>query len=181
MLQKDNFVKIGKIKKKVGKGNEYVMTLSTNLDIFSVLDDTLFVDINGCDLLPVFPELYSEQSPRNIKIRFNDMNNNGTYLNKDVYVPKDLLNGLEVQVSDMDLIGWNVYDTKAGYIGKIVDTIVSSQQAVLIVSRSKEVTDEIMIPLHEDLIDNSNIEEKSITFNLPDGLLDINDSKYETI
>ena len=39
MLQKDNFVKIGKIKKKVGKGNEYVMTLSTNLDIFSVLEN----------------------------------------------------------------------------------------------------------------------------------------------
>ncbi len=178
MLTKDNFFKIGRIKKKVGRNEEYLISITTNIDIFDVLGDVLFLDINGCDLLPIFPESYSEQASNAIKVKLiNPVSlEHNSYINKDVYIPKEIIDSMDLNISEMDLVGWKVCDTKAGYIGKIVDTITSSQQVVLIINNNKDGENgEIMVPLHEDLIENSDIESKTITFQLPDGLLDLNE------
>ena len=75
----------------------------------------------------------------------------------------------------MDLIGWKINDVKLGYIGKVVDTITSSQQIVLIINRyTDNEAEEIMIPLHDDLIEDSDVENKVIVFSLPEGLLNLN-------
>lgn len=177
MLSKDNFFKIGKIKKKVGKNEEYLIGITTSVDVFDILENTLFLDINACDLLPIFAESYSEQASNVIKVKFDSplSLDSSTYINKDVYISKELIENMDLSISDMDLIGWKINDVKLGYIGKVVDTITSSQQIVLIINHyiDNEV-EEIMIPLHDDLIEESDVENKVIVFSLPEGLLNLN-------
>lgn len=177
MLSKDNFFKIGRIKKKVGKNDEYLISITTSVDVFDILENTLFLDINACDLLPIFAESYSEQASNVIKVKFDSpfTSDSSTYINKDVYINKELIENMDLSISDMDLIGWKINDVKLGYIGKVVDTITSSQQIVLIINRyTDNEAEEIMIPLHDDLIEDSDVENKVIVFSLPEGLLNLN-------
>ena len=178
---KDDFFKIGKVKKKTGKNNnEFLIVKTTDIDIFALLDDTIFVDVNGCDLLPVFPIAYSEQNKNTVKVTvdepFVDINLK-KYLNKDAYIPISAIKDLEVDVSNYNLIGWTVYDTLTHFNGVVVDTISSVHQLTLIVrDLNSPDEEEVFIPLNEDLMESYNVQEKHIEFNLPEGLLTINKS-----
>ena len=180
MLLKNNYIKIGKIKKKIDRNKgEYILYLSVKFDVFSMLDNILFIDVNNCDLLPVFPESYSEQSSNIIKIKFNEPSpeyNQNIYLNKDVYIPKELIGNENVTVTDLDITGWTVKDVNYGTVGTVSDIIDNKQQIILIVNNNSTPSNEIMIPLHQDLIIDSNLDNKTITFKLPDGLLNLNNN-----
>ena len=66
-------------------------------------------------------------------------------------------------------MGFHVYDKVHGYIGDIVDIEDSTINVLFVIK--KEGEDEILLPAHEDFIDDIDKEQKIMEINIPDGLL----------
>lgn len=70
----------------------------------------------------------------------------------------------------LDLVGFQLYDTEAGLIGDIEDVLDMPDHYLAVVTyREKEV----LIPLHEDLIQALDPAKETLTMTLPEGLLDL--------
>lgn len=71
-----------------------------------------------------------------------------------------------------DLDGYRIIDATNSYIGTITEVIENPAQLMLRVISGDDR--EILIPFHEDLIDDVNHSEKRIIMDLPEGLIDLN-------
>lgn len=174
MINRNDYIKIGSFKRKFGKNNDLILGLTVNFDVFSIVEDTLFLDLGSGDLLPIFPSEYFEKPPEELRVHFEipyEGANFDFYLNKDVYLPKNLIPEDLQKISDFDLKGWKVSCEKNKFSAVVNDIVETKQQTLLIVYDGKA---EFMIPFHEDLICSVNFDDKSVVFDLPDGLLDIN-------
>lgn len=74
--------------------------------------------------------------------------------------------------NNLEIRGFTVLLSDRGIVGIIEEIIQNPGQDLLrILSPEKR---EILVPLHSDLITGINKKKKTITMNLPDGLLEIN-------
>lgn len=64
MINKNDCLKIGTIKRKFGKNDEFILALCVDFDFFSIANDILLLDINKGDLLPVFPSSIRKNHPQ---------------------------------------------------------------------------------------------------------------------
>ena len=69
-----------------------------------------------------------------------------------------------------EIIGFRVLDEKLGHIGKVIQTNHQTSQPILILNNNGR---EIMVPLVDEFLIELKRKEKIITFNLPDGLIDL--------
>jgi 16S rRNA processing protein RimM len=70
----------------------------------------------------------------------------------------------------LDLVGFELFDTELGRIGLIEDVLDMPQHYIAVVTyREKEV----LVPLHENLIEAIDPEKATLTLNLPTGLFDL--------
>ena len=77
--------------------------------------------------------------------------------------PEDAANHLDPN----QLNGYAIIDTKKGNIGTIINTdFITPENAILLLDNR------IIIPLHPDLVAAIDYDNKTITMNLPDGLID---------
>lgn len=79
---------------------------------------------------------------------------------------------MEDNESIQELVGYKVFDTKSGLVGEVYSVNDSTPQVLLNVKNGKK---EIYIPLVEQFIIKVDADAKEIHFDLPDGLLDLND------
>ncbi len=70
------------------------------------------------------------------------------------------------------LIGYKAFEGKKGLIGTIININDESPQILLIIKKEKR---EIYIPLVEDFVLSVDPEKKEIHFDLPEGLLELNE------
>lgn len=68
------------------------------------------------------------------------------------------------------LIGFTLMDAERGQIGEILEIQEGKLQDLII---AKHADREVMVPLHEDLIESVDVEAKKISLRLPEGLLDL--------
>ena len=69
-----------------------------------------------------------------------------------------------------ELLGYSVIDMKLGFLGKIEDLMqITGNELAKITYKGKEV----FLPLNEDLIDSIDKEKKELSYNMPEGLLDL--------
>ena len=69
-----------------------------------------------------------------------------------------------------ELLGYRVIDMKLGFLGKIEDLMqITGNELAKITYKGKEV----FLPLNEDLIDSIDKEKKELSYNMPEGLLDL--------
>ncbi len=93
-------------------------------------------------------------------------------IGKDVYVQESSIAEDEVDPEDLSfLVGWTLYDAASGRkkrVGEIVDfEDIPSNPCIAVVSKGEEV----LIPLHEDLIKTIDPEKEEIVMTIPQGLL----------
>ena len=69
-------------------------------------------------------------------------------------------------------IGYNILDVSGKKIGEIT-AIDDSTENILFCIESANSGEEILIPLSDDFIEEINDNNKTITMNLPEGLLDL--------
>ncbi len=67
-------------------------------------------------------------------------------------------------------INYTIQDKTLGHIGTIAEVVIHPHQIFAIIIKNEE---EVLIPLHAELVIEINDEESKIIMNLPEGLLDL--------
>lgn len=67
-------------------------------------------------------------------------------------------------------IGYTIIDGELGTVGKIEEVIDFPHQEMAVILQEEK---EILIPLHQNLIEKTDAEKQCIYMNLPDGILDL--------
>ena len=89
--------------------------------------------------------------------------------NRDVYIPREW-------VEDSENLTWSYFkgfkatDKRVGSIGEIIDIDESTINTLFVVEKEG---DEILIPVQEEFIAGIDHQERTIIFDLPDGLVSL--------
>lgn len=93
------------------------------------------------------------------------------FLGKGVFLPNELLP--ELDDDDFyfkEIIGFTLIDEQKGEVGVISDVLEYPTQAVIQVMKDGK---EILIPVHDDILQKVNKKAKTLTVNAPEGLIDM--------
>lgn len=177
MVTKNNLTYIGFITKPHGLYGECIAKLSININSLNIgkYDNFfVFIDINNC-LVPFRVSSYRNKSLNNVFFHF-DRVFNSKYVSKNLIgnslfvssnIVEDNLNFTDINSL---LPGFNLYDHDNNLIG-IIDNIDSSTintiACVRLISNNKQV----LIPVASELIISINTKLRSISINIPNGLI----------
>lgn len=173
MLKKDCFY-LGIIARKYSYKGEVIIVLDTDQpEIYADLD-AVFVDYNN-KLIPFFIEKISLQKGNQLRIKFEDINNDDDVagvLKKDTYLPLALLPKKEGNHFYFhEIIGFTITDSNFGNIGTITAVNDNSSQVLFVVKTDKN---DVLIPMIDEFIKNVDRDNKKITVTTPDGLIQMN-------
>lgn len=174
MILFDEVFKIGKMGRPHGIKGEIAMHFTD--DVFDSVDaDYLVCDIDGI-LVPFFMEEWSFKGADTAIIKFEDLNTEDEVKilqNVDVYFPKKLAEDRAEEVTSWQMLtGFEVSDTQAGHLGTIVSVDDSSANILLDITTDKG--EDLLLPIHPDLVAQFNTRQRTITLQLPQGLLSLN-------
>ncbi|MBQ3362302.1 MAG: 16S rRNA processing protein RimM [Prevotella sp.] len=169
MIKKEDVYKIGRLGKAHGVKGE--VSFQFDDDIFDTADaDYLILDIDGI-LVPFFMEEYRFRNDSLALIKFCDVDTQqraSELTGCDVYFPRSIADERAEGLSLSSLVGFDLIDAngneKVGTIAAIDDTT----QNILF-----ELEDGTLIPASDDLITDIDTQQRQITMNIPEGLLDI--------
>ncbi|MBQ6405774.1 MAG: 16S rRNA processing protein RimM [Prevotella sp.] len=169
MIKKEDVYKIGRLGKAHGVKGE--VSFQFDDDIFDTADaDYLILDIDGI-LVPFFMEEYRFRNDSLALIKFCDVDTQqraSELTGCDVYFPRSIADERTEGLSLSSLVGFDLIDAngneKVGTIAAIDDTT----QNILF-----ELEDGTLIPASDDLITDIDTQQRQITMNIPEGLLDI--------
>jgi 16S rRNA processing protein RimM len=115
------------------------------------------ININGNKAIVSFEEINSVEAAAELT-------------GSELYLPLSVLPELEKdQFYYHQIIGYTVIDKLAGDIGKVVQVVNGAQDLLVIENASEEV----IVPLHDDLVKVVDKEGEQLQVELPDGLLEI--------
>lgn len=180
MITKQEISSIGIVNKTHGVKGE----LSVTLDLDStIIKNEKFVicNIDGI-YVPFFIDSFRPKGNCSCLIKFENFNTDTDakfLVDKEIYQLKsnickysdndDLENGGYAD----DFIDYKIFDSDYGYIGKIIDIEVSTENNLFIVEDSdNHIT---YIPITDDFITDIDDNQLKITMNLPEGLINLND------
>lgn len=180
MITKQEISSIGIVNKTHGVKGE----LSVTLDLDStIIENEKFVicNIDGI-YVPFFIDSFRPKGNCSCLIKFENFNTDTDakfLVDKEIYQLKsnickysdndDLENGGYAD----DFIDYEIFDSDYGYIGKIIDIEVSTENNLFIVEDSdNHIT---YIPITDDFITDIDDNQLKITMNLPEGLINLND------
>ena len=169
MIKKDETYKIGRLGKSHGVRGEVSFLFDD--DVFDRVDaDYLILDIDGI-LVPFFIEEYRFRSDSTALMKFEgiDTQERARELTGcDVYFPWDLAANDEDRISWTAIVGFDIIDASTN---KPVGRIASVDDSTLNILFRLE--DGHLIPASEDLITDMNQTNRTITINLPEGILEL--------
>ena len=169
MIKKEDVYKIGRLGKAHGVKGE--VSFQFDDDIFDTADaDYLILDIDGI-LVPFFMEEYRFRNDSLALIKFCDVDTQqraSELTGCNVYFPRSIADEQAEGLSLSSLVGFDLIEAnwkgKVGTIAAIDDTT----QNILF-----ELEDGTLIPASDDLITDIDTQQRQITMNIPEGLLDI--------
>jgi len=176
MFKKEDCFFVGSFVKTHGVKGELVAKKSSDLLEKYKLESVL-VDIDG-GLVPFFIAR-NGLTPRNhatVRILLEDMENEAKatrFIGCEIYVPfKDAPDYFEdkEEIEASALIGFTYIDEKRGVIGAIDDIQDFSGNIVLVLDLNGQ---EVMVPFTDDNFIEIDEDDKSITMNTPEGLIDL--------
>lgn len=165
--------KIGRLGKPHGVRGEIQMQFAD--DIFDRTDaDYVFLKIDGL-LVPFFIEEYRFRSDDVVLMKFCDVDDADRareLTGCDVYFPRNNADDDEENITWAEIIGYTVVDSANE---KAVGTIRSVDDSTINILLSVVDNDgnEHLVPISEDLVKALNKKEKTITIDIPEGLLDL--------
>ena len=93
------------------------------------------------------------------------------FLGKAVFLPNEMLPELdEDEFYYKEIVGFKLVDVAKGEIGEISDVLEYPTQAVIQVMKDGK---EILIPIHDDIIQKVDKKAKTLTVKAPEGLIDM--------
>ena len=172
MIQIDEVFPIGQINKSHGVNGE--MSFSFTTDVFDTEDvPFIILEINGI-LVPFFIDEYRFKSDSTGLIKLEGVNSDEDtkeFHSLTIYLPKKYLDQVEDNEIELDyFVGFTLIDANNVDIGFITEIDQSTDNALFVIGEGE---DEILIPVGDDYIVNIDHDKKTITVNLPEGLLDL--------
>jgi 16S rRNA processing protein RimM len=173
-MQKKDCFYLGKIVKKYSFKGEVVLKLDTDEpDIYENLE-AVFLDL-GKNLLPFFIEKSLLQKGNQLRIQFEDVNNESdadAIIKSDVYLPLNLLPKLTGnQFYFHEVIGFTLEDVNFGDVGKITSINDSTAQTLFVIEKGES---EILIPMIDDFIKKIDRKNKKVIVETPEGMIALN-------
>ena len=176
MINRENFFAIGRLGSAHGlKG--YIDLHYTD-DIFtSDSCDYLMCEIEGL-LVPFFVEDWQVRSDGLAMVKFEDYDDKdsvGILQNVRVFYPKDTAAGQRTELTSWQMLtGFSVSDVHAGLLGIVEEVDDSSANVLLVVSTPKD--SQILLPVHPNLVSALDINRRTITLAMPEGLIELNEN-----
>ena len=143
-------------------------------DIFDRADcPYLICEVDGL-LVPFFIEEYRFKTDSSALVKFLDIDSSEQaqqLVGSTVYFENKFIEeGSEDEVSLNYFIGFTVKDGET-YIGKIIDIDDQTENWLFVIEHGD---DELLIPAHEEFITDIDHQNRTITMDLPNGLIDLN-------
>ena len=169
MIKEEEVYKIGKLGKTHGVKGEISFLFDD--DVFDRVDaDYLVLMVDGI-LVPFFMEEYRFRSDTTAIVKFEDIDTQERareLTGCDVWFPRALADSDDDTITWAAIVGFDIIDANSG---KPVGRIASVDDSTLNILFCLE--DGRLIPASEDLISVIDKENKQITINIPEGLLDL--------
>ena len=171
-LNKNDCFFFGKITKTHGLKGE--ITIKLDVDNPADFSDLryLLIDDRG-NLIPYFVE-YQKINGDKMFVQLQDvikMEQALTFIGKAVFLPNELLPQLDDdEFYYKEIVGFKLIDAEKGEIGAISDVLEYPTQAVIQVMKDGK---EILIPIHDDIIQKVNKKTKTLNIKAPEGLIDM--------
>ena len=173
MIRRDEVYRIGRIGKPHGVKGE--MTFQFDDDVFDrVESDYLFIEIDGI-LVPFFISEYRFRSNETALVTFEDIDSEEQakeLTGCDVYFPNQELDGHENEISWAELIGYRIVDANSNDVVGTIDCIDDTTINTLFELSQTDGT-ELLVPASPEIITNIDVEQRIITMNIPEGLLNL--------
>ena len=171
-MNKNDCFFFGKITKTHGLKGE----LTIKLDVANPADFAelryILIEDRG-NLIPYFIE-YQKINGDKMFVQLQDvkrMEQAVTFIGKAVFLPNELLPQLDDdEFYYNEIIGFKLIDAEKGEIGAISDVLEYPTQAVIQVMKDKN---EILIPIHDDIIQKVDKKAKILNIKAPEGLIDM--------
>lgn len=172
MIKKEEVYKIGLFNKPHGVHGELSFTFTD--DIFDRVDcDHLVCLLDGI-FVPFFIEEYRFRSDSTALIKLEGVESAERarmFTNVEVYFPAKYAEKTEPGGLTRDFFaGFTMYDIHAGELGEIIDVDEATMNVLFVVRYGKE---ELLVPAQEEFIVEIDRMHKTVTVNLPEGLLSI--------
>ncbi len=170
-MVKQDCLLIGKVVKSHGIHGELIIETSEP-ELFENIEESVLLEINGLPV-PFFIETMKPSSNRRFRVKFLWVDNSDQsehLLNADVYISDENIDDDFAPNSPHALIGFNAFDQNQILIGQVNNYYDHSINPVLSIKIERK---EVLIPFHPDLITDIDIPNKTISIDLPEGLLDI--------
>ncbi len=133
----------------------------------------VFLLIEGLPV-PFFVEEWSFRSDSALLVKFEEPDSDEKareFLGSPVMAhPAVIAKGADEEPSLEDLKGFTVMDAREGVVGIVADVLYYGENVLFSVDRNGE---EILVPVHEDLIEGVDPDQKIIYAILPEGLLEL--------
>ena len=169
MIKEEEVYKIGRLGKTHGVKGEISFLFDD--DVFDRVDaDYLVLMVDGI-LVPFFMEEYRFRSDTTAIVKFEDIDTQERareLTGCDVWFPRVLADSDDDTITWAAIVGFDIIDANSG---KPVGRIASIDDTTLNILFCLE--DGRLIPASEDLITGIEKENKQITINIPEGLLDL--------
>lgn len=176
MIKKEEVYKIGMFNKPHGVKGEVSFTFTD--DIFDRADcDYLVCLIDGI-LVPFFIEEYRFRSDSTALVKLEDVDTAEKarmFTNVDVYFPVKYADEAKetVDLAWDYFVGFRVKDVHHGDLGLITEVDDSTINTLFVIDHQGE---ELLVPAQEDFIVKMDKKKRLMTVEIPDGLLNLEDS-----
>lgn len=174
MILPEEVFLIGKMGRPHGLRGEIDMHFTD--DIFDRVEaDYLVCSIDGL-LVPFFLEEWRFRGQDTAIVKFENLDSADAVRilqNAEVFFPKSLAEGNQDEIySWKTLTGFAVSDVNEGLLGTVTSVDDSSANILLVLQT--EGGDELLLPVHPDLVTNIDAAERTLELDLPEGLLQLN-------
>ena len=171
MISTADVYKIGRIGKPHGIHGE--MTMQVDDDVFDrVGADCLIIETEGL-LVPFFIEEYRFRSDAVALVKLDGIDTQDdarAFTNRDVFFLRALAGDTEREPSRAEIIGYELWDAETGRVGTIKDIDDATINTLFIIERADG--DELLVPVHDDFIEQIDPAARRITMRLPEGLIE---------
>lgn len=172
MIKKEEVYKIGLLTKPHGVKGEIAFSFTD--DVFDRVDcDYLICLLEGI-LVPFYIEAYRFKSDSVALVKFEGIDSAGQarrFTNVEVYFPLSWTEDApEGELSWSYFVGFRVEDARFGLLGRITEVDDSTINTLFVIDHNGK---ELLVPAIEEFISHLDNRQRTMTLQLPDGLLDM--------
>lgn len=171
MIAKDAVFPVGEVQKTHGIHGELNIRFNVNVDALGA--SFMLFDMDNI-LVPFFIKSMRSKSGSAALVLFDEIKTEleaRDFVNKTLFLPNEYKSEIEVEDVELQYFnGFKLIDAKFGEVGLIIDIDDSTENVLFVVESGDE---ELLIPMVDEYIMSINHNNRVITMDLPDGLLDL--------